>query len=357
MFGDLTSWMLSALVYQERSPHTPHSIKAVEVLESPGKTSSWSMTTYIIRRVLQAIPVLWVVVVIVFLLLRLSPGDPATAMLGNIPGVTKEIIDQVRAELGVDKPLIVQYFNWQMDLLKGDFGQSYYNQVPVKTLIAQRLPKSIELAVVSLAIALPFSFGAGILAAVKRGTWIDHAATAFVTAGIAIPGFWLAIMLVLLFSVKLEWLPSSGYVSFFEDPVGHIRILILPASTLAILVAAPSMRFLRSSMLEVMGEDYIRTARAKGLAQWVVVNRHAVRNALIPTVTFVGLQFASLLAGTILIEWVFGWTGIGWLIVNAIHAQDYLVVQGGVIVMAFFFVAVNLGVDILYAVLDPRIRY
>ena len=315
------------------------------------------MLTYIIRRVLQAIPVLWVVVIIVFLLLRLSPGDPATAMLGNIPGVTKEIIDQVRSELGVDKPLVVQYVNWQIDLFKGDFGQSYYNKVPVTTLIAQRLPKSMELAVVALAIALPFSLGAGILAAVKRGTWIDHAATAFVTAGIAIPGFWLAIMLVLLFSVQLKWLPSSGYVSFFDDPVGHIRILILPALTLAILVAAPSMRFLRSSMIEVLNEDYIRTARAKGLAQRIVVNRHAVKNALIPTVTFVGLQFASLLAGTILIEWVFGWTGIGWLIVNAIHSQDYLVVQGGVIVMAFFFVAVNLGVDILYAVLDPRIRY
>lgn len=315
------------------------------------------MLTYIIRRVLQAIPVLWVVVIIVFLLLRLSPGDPATAMLGNIPGVTKEIIDQVRSELGVDKPLVVQYVNWQIDLFRGDFGQSYYNKVPVTTLIAQRLPKSMELAVVALAIALPFSLGAGILAAVKRGTWIDHAATAFVTAGIAIPGFWLAIMLVLLFSVQLKWLPSSGYVSFFDDPVGHIRILILPALTLAILVAAPSMRFLRSSMIEVLNEDYIRTARAKGLAQRIVVNRHAVKNALIPTVTFVGLQFASLLAGTILIEWVFGWTGIGWLIVNAIHSQDYLVVQGGVIVMAFFFVAVNLGVDILYAVLDPRIRY
>ena len=315
------------------------------------------MLTYIIRRVLQAIPVLWVVVIIVFLLLRLSPGDPATAMLGNIPGVTKEIIDQVRSELGVDKPLVVQYVNWQIDLFRGDFGQSYYNKVPVTTLIAQRLPKSMELAVVALAIALPFSLGAGILAAVKRGTWIDHAATAFVTAGIAIPGFWLAIMLVLLFSVQLKWLPSSGYVSFFDDPVGHIRILILPALTLAILVAAPSMRFLRSSMIEVLNEDYIRTARAKGLAQRIVVNRHAVKNALIPTVTFVGLQFASLLAGTILIEWVFGWTGIGWLIVNAIHSQDYLVVQGGVIVMASFFVAVNLGVDILYAVLDPRIRY
>ena len=315
------------------------------------------MLTYIIRRVLQAIPVLWVVVIIVFLLLRLSPGDPATAMLGNIPGVTKEIIDQVRSELGVDKPLVVQYVNWQIDLFRGDFGQSYYNKVPVTTLIAQRLPKSMELAVVALAIALPFSLGAGILAAVKRGTWIDHAATAFVTAGIAIPGFWLAIMLVLLFSVQLKWLPSSGYVSFFDDPVGHIRILILPALTLAILVAAPSMRFLRSSMIEVLNEDYIRTARAKGLAQRIVVNRHAVKNALIPTVTFVGLQFASLLAGTILIEWVFGWTGIGWLIVNAIHSQDYLVVQGGVIVMASFFVVVNLGVDILYAVLDPRIRY
>lgn len=315
------------------------------------------MTGYVIRRVLQAIPVLWVVVVIVFLLLRLSPGDPATAMLGNIPGVTKEIVEQMRSELGIDRPLIVQYFHWQIDLFKGDFGQSYYNQKPVTTLLAERLPKSIELAIVSLLIALPVSFGAGILAAVKRGTWIDHFCTAFVTAGIAIPGFWLAIMLVLLFSVKLHWVPSSGFVPFLDDPLGHLRLLILPASTLAILIAAPSMRFLRSSMLEVMGEDYIRTARAKGLRQRIIINRHAVKNALIPTVTFIGLQFGGLLAGSILIEWVFGWTGIGWLIVNGIHAQDYLVVQGGVIVMAFFFVFVNLCVDILYAFLDPRIRY
>ena len=315
------------------------------------------MTAYIIRRILQAIPVLWIVVVIVFLLLRLSPGDPATSMLGTIAGVTPEIYEQVRRELGVDKPLIVQYGRWQWAMFKGDLGSSYYNKIPVTTILLQRLPKSVELAVLSLLVALPFSLGAGILSAVKRGTWIDHLSTAFVTTGIAIPGFWLAIMLVILFAVKLQWLPASGYISFAEDPLGHIRILILPVTTLAILVAAPSMRFLRSSMLEVFGEDYIRTARAKGLGEGIVIYRHALKNALIPTVTFIGLQFATLLAGTILIEWVFGWTGIGWLIVNAIHAQDYQVVQGGVLMMAAFFVGVNLAVDVIYAFLDPRIRY
>ena len=315
------------------------------------------MTAYTIRRLLQVFPVLFVVLAVVFLLLRLAPADPAAAMLGIEGTQNPEAYQEIRKELGLDKPLIVQFGVWFADLLQGDLGRSYFSETKVTSLIKQRLPKSMELAFVSLLLALPVSLTAGVLAAIYRGTWIDHVSTAFVTIGIAIPGFWLALMLVILFSIKLDWLPSSGYVPFFDDPIGHIKILIMPAGTLAVLVAAPSMRFLRASMLEVLRQDYIRTAHAKGLAQRLVVSRHALKNAMIPTVTFVGLQFANLLAGTILMEFVFGWTGLGWMIVTAIHSADFLVVQGGVMVMAIFFVVVNLVVDLTYAVLDPRIRY
>ena len=315
------------------------------------------MKAYIVRRILQAIPVLFLVSLIVFLMLRTMPGDPVVLILGNVMGTTEEQLDQVRRELGLDRALHVQFFSWVWNLLQGDMGQSYQSRVEVSTILFERLPRSVELAGVALALSLPVSLVAGVLAAVKRGTWIDQAATTFVTAGIAIPGFWLAIMLVLLFSVKLAWLPSNGYVSFLDDPIGHLRLLVLPAATLAIVVAAPSMRFLRSGMLEVLEQDYIRTARAKGLTESTVIYRHALKNALIPALTFVGLQFGFLLAGSILIEWVFGWTGIGWTVVSAIHAQDFLLVQSGILLMAAFFVVVNLGVDVLYAFLDPRIRY
>ena len=319
------------------------------------------MISYIVRRVLQAIPTVFIVGTVTFLAMRLAPGNPAEIFglgkAGENPAEMAGSVKLLEKKLGIDKPYIVQYGLWLRDVFTGDLGHSFFNKVPVTTLIKQRLPKSVELAFVSLLLALPISLIAGVLAAVYRGSWIDNVATGFVTIGIAIPAFWLGIMMVILFSVKLEWLPSSGYVPFASDPIGHIRILIMPALTLAILVAAPSMRFLRASMLEVLNQDYIRTARAKGLMTRVVVGRHALKNAMIPTVTYVGLQFASLLSGTILIEWVFGWTGVGFMIVKAIRTQDYFVVQAGVMLVAVFFVFVNLAVDILYAFLDPRIRY
>ena len=320
------------------------------------------MAAYIARRLFQVIPTLLIVGSVTFLAMQLAPGDPAELFVtGHLQSNTAEegegTLAAVKKRFGIDKPAIVQYGYWLRNIFKGDLGESFINKVPVTTLVKQRLPKSIELTLVAFALALPVSLTAGVLAAVYRGSWIDSAVTGFVTMGIAVPPFWLGILLVLLFSVKLEWLPSSGYVPFFEDPIGHIKILIMPALTLAILMAAPSMRFLRSSMLEVMNNDYIRTAHAKGLRTRVVVTRHAMKNAMIPTVTFVGLQFASLLAGTILVEWVFGWTGVGFMIVRAILTQDYQVVQAGVMLVAAFFVFVNLAVDILYAFLDPRIRY
>jgi peptide/nickel transport system permease protein len=218
------------------------------------------------------------------------------------------------------------------------------------------LPASLELALAATLLALAISIPAGILSALRRGSWIDHLTTTFVTAGIAMPGFWLAMLIVLIFAVHLNWLPPSGYVSFDEDPAENLRLLILPASTLAILVAAPTMRFLRSSMLNVLSEDYVRTARAKGLVERTVVYRHALRNALIPTVTWIGLQFAYLVGGSVMIEWVFGWPGIGWFALKAVLSRDYVVVQSTVITIAAIFVLVNLAVDLLYAVLDPRVR-
>ena len=267
------------------------------------------------------------------------------------------MIENARRNLGLDQPLYVQYFTWISGVLQGDFGFSYLNKMPVSTILMQRLPASIELAVVSLFLAILVAIPGGIVTALKRGTVIDHVVTAIVTAGIAFPGFWLGILVVLLFAVRLNWLPSNGYVEFTRDPIGNLRFLILPALTMTIILAAPIMRFLRSSMLDVMGEDYILVARAKGLKERTVIYLHALKNALIPTITVIGMQFGTMIGGMVMIEWVFAWRGVGWLIVTSILKRDYMVVMGGVLVVATIFVLVNLVVDILYGVLDPRIRY
>ena len=314
------------------------------------------MRNYIIRRLFQTIPVLFFVSSIVFLTLHLS-GDPVKIMFARTPGFTQEMIENARRNLGLDQPLYVQYFTWISGVLQGDFGFSYLNKMPVSTILMQRLPASIELAVVSLFLAILVAIPGGIVTALKRGTVIDHVVTAIVTAGIAFPGFWLGILVVLLFAVRLNWLPSNGYVEFTRDPIGNLRFLILPALTMTIILAAPIMRFLRSSMLDVMGEDYILVARAKGLRERTVIYLHALKNALIPTITVIGMQFGTMIGGMVMIEWVFAWRGIGWLIVTSILKRDYMVVMGGVLVVATIFVLVNLVVDILYGVLDPRIRY
>jgi peptide/nickel transport system permease protein len=315
------------------------------------------MGGFIVRRLLQAIPVLLCVTIVVFVVLHLSPGDPVMAMYAAQPGVTNDMLQAARAKMGLNQPLYAQYAIWLSGVVRGDLGDSYINHVSVSTVLLQKLPASAELAVTALLLAMLVAIPGGVIAAVKRGTLIDRLLVAFVSSGIAIPGFWLGIMLVLLFAVVLRWLPPSGYVDFQRDPLGNLRFLCLPALTLAILLAAPILRFVRASMLDVLGEEYIRAARSKGLPERVVVFRHALKNALIPTITVLGLQFAGLLGGAILIEWVFGWPGLGWLAVNSISARDYLVVQGTVLFVATVFVLVNLIVDLLYAVVDPRIRY
>ncbi len=312
---------------------------------------------YILRRLLHAVPVLFFVSVIVFLILHLSPGDPAVQMYGAQPGVTRDMIEAARHEMGLDKPWVEQYFFWLANLLRGDMGQSYVNHLPVRTVIGQKLPASLELAVASMALAVLVAVPGGIISAVKRGSRIESFLTAFITLGIAIPSFWLGIIMVLVFAVGLGLVPPSGYTPIEQQLGQNLRFLILPASTMAILIAAPIMRFLRSSMLDVLNEDYIRTAHAKGLTSRGVVVRHALQNALIPTITVLGLQFAGLVGSAVMVEWVFGWPGIGWLAINAIFQRDYMLVQSTLVIVAATFVLVNLVVDLLYAVIDPRIRY
>ena len=316
------------------------------------------MQRYIIRRVLQGIPVLFIVTIIVFLVLNLLPGDPVMARQGSqMSPDFAQLIEQLRKQMGLDRPIHERYVFWLTHALRGDLGVSYITQYPVADSIRQRLPATIELVLVSIIIALLISLPAGILAALNQNSWIDWVVTGLVTVGMAVPSFWLGIIFIIFFSVRLGWLPAIGYEPLLKDPAKNLTHLILPATTLALIIAAPIMRFLRSSLLEAIRQDYVTTARAKGLRESVVVGRHVLKNALLPLVTVVGLQFGNLLGGAVIIEWLFAWPGMGWLTVDAVFKRDYSVLQGTVTVAAILFVVINLLVDILYAVLDPRIRY
>ena len=315
------------------------------------------MQTYIIRRLLQGVLVLFIASIIIFVTIRILPGDPILTRSGATNVWSEEMAQAMRRELGLDKPIYIQYINWMGGALRGDFGVSFFNQFAVTELIQRKLMATVQLTLASMILALIISIPAGIIAALKSNTWIDYSITAFVTVGMSIPGFWLGIVLVVIFAVRLKWLPSSGYVPFTDDPLMNLRLLILPASTLAIILAAPIMRFLRSSLLEVMRQDYVRTARSKGLAEQAVLFGHALKNALIPTVTILGIIIGNLLAGIVIIEWVFTWPGIGWLAVDSIYKRDYSVIQTVTLLITVGVVLVNLLVDITYAYLDPRIHY
>lgn len=313
------------------------------------------MFTYLARRALTLLPILLLMSIIVFGLVRMIPGDPIDVMYGG------EGMDEMRRaalsrELGLDQPIVVQYGRWLLRAIGGDLGNSYRAGMPVMQLIGQRLPATLWLSfsamVLSLIIALPL----GLLAAVKRNSAADMGATAFAILGISMPNFWSGILLVLIFSIWLGWLPSIGYVSPFEDLGRSLRHLILPAFTLGWALAGVTTRLARSSLLEELGKDYVRTARSKGLAERAVLLKHALRNALIPTVTMIGLQLGFLIGGTVVVETVFAWPGVGLLVVDSIFARDYPVVQGVVLVIAVIVVAINLLVDVTYTVLDPRIR-
>jgi ABC-type dipeptide/oligopeptide/nickel transport system permease component len=285
--------------------------------------------------------------VVVFVAIRLIPGDPAQLMAGQ--AATEEVVRQIRQSLGLDQPLPVQYLYFLRNVVRGDLGRSLFNGAPVVEELGQRFPRTVRLALASMAVASLIGIPAGILAATRRLTWVDTAVMVVALVGVSMPVFWLGLNLILVFSVRLQWFPAFGYETW--------RHLVLPSITLGAASAAVVARMTRSAMLEVLGQDYIRTARAKGLSERAVVNRHALRNALIPVVTILGLQLGTLLSGAVLTETVFAWPGVGRLLVDAVLARDYPIIQGTTLLIAATFVALNLAVDLLYGLLDPRIRY
>ncbi len=305
------------------------------------------MLSYVARRVLLAVPVLLGVATLVFVALRLVPGDPALIMAGEV--APREVVEEIRHRLGLDRSLFVQYGIFLHQLLRMDLGRSVRTHRPVALEIWDRFPATVELAGASMLIAITVGVAVGVISAARQYSLLDHACTVGALFGLSLPGFWQGLMLMWYFSVELRWFPVVGR--------GTLSHLVLPAVTLGTGAIAMIARMTRSSMLEVLGQDYIRTARAKGLRERLVTLRHALRNAWIPVVTVVGLQFGALLGGAVITETVFAWPGVGRLMVDSISARDYPVVQGVVMLVAILFTFVNLGVDILYSFIDPRIRH
>jgi ABC-type dipeptide/oligopeptide/nickel transport system permease component len=314
------------------------------------------MRQYIIRRVLLTIPVLLGVSLAVFSMLHLLPVDPVQMMVmdsttGTAPTaiVTDQMIAEMRAELGLDKPLLVQFFNFVWNALQGDLGYSFRNNRPVSVMLAEQLPYTITLTFAGMGAALILGLGFGIMAGLRPNSWVDNLSMSLAMLGVSMPSFWLGLMLIYLFALQLRILPALG--------TGSPKALILPALTLGISASAIIARLTRSSLMEIMRTEYITTARAKGLSPWRVLSGHAMRNALVPVITVVGLQFGALMSGAVIVETVFGRPGIGRLGVQAILEQDFPLVQGFVLFVAVVYVMTNLLVDLLYASLDPRIRY
>jgi len=301
------------------------------------------------------IPALLIVSFAVFMIIHLIPGDPAKIIAG--PNATDEQLAALTRKFGLDEPLWKQYVIWLGNALTGDMGYSYINNYPVNQMIAQRVPATMELALAAALIAVAISFPLGIAAALKQGSFVDLASTVFAALSFAVPSFWLAILMILLFSLTLGWLPPSGRPDFSEQPVEHLKSLIMPALVLGLAISAKIARYLRSSMLDALSQDYTRTARAKGLRERVVIGRHVLRNALIPVVTVLGLQTGDLLSGAIIVESVFAWPGVGRLTVQAIGWRDYALLQADVLYIVLAFMIVNLLTDLTYGFIDPRIRY
>ena len=312
------------------------------------------MLRFIGRRVLVMLPTLVLVSMFVFALQQLLPGDPAEAMAGEERD--PQVIEYLRAKYRLDQPVPVQYAYWLGAVLQGDFGVSIRTKLPIGEMILQKLPITIQLAAMAMLVAILIGIPAGIVAAVWRGTRLDHGANVVALSGLSIPNFWLGIMLILLFSVQLGWLPSGGYVSPREDLAANLQGMLLPALVLGTGNAAVLMRHTRSAMLGVLRQDYIRTARAKGVRERFVVLKHALRNALVPVVTLGTLQFGELLAGAVLTEQVFSIPGFGKLIVDAVFTRDYAVVQAVVLCVAVAFLLMNLIADVAYVLLNPRLR-
>ncbi|MCP3027906.1 ABC transporter permease [Halobacillus sp. A5] len=313
------------------------------------------MLTYITRRILMLIPVLFGVSVFIFIVMRIVPGDLAMTILGN--NATPESLHQLREDFGLNLPLYVQYFNWMSGVLTGDFGQSMRTGQEVLPDILSRFKLTFELTLISAFISWIIAIPLGIIAAVKRNTNTDFGVRLISLLGVSVPNFALAIIIILVLSLAFSYSPPIEYVGFFENPLQNLEIMIIPAIVLGSSMAGAVMRMTRSSVLEILRQDFIRTIRAKGARERIVIFNHALRNAMIPILTIIGLQVGTLLGGTVIIEQIFSLPGLGQLVLTAINQRDFIVVQGAVLFIAFVFVFINLLVDVLYSYLDPRIKY
>jgi len=312
------------------------------------------MGRLVLRRFFATIPVLLLVSAGVFALIHLTPGDPIDAMMAE--SVDAGVKEHLRKDLGLDQPIHLQYLAWMGRILRGDLGRSIRNQEPVIENVGRRIGPSLQLAGLAMAISLVVATPVGILSAARRNTAVDRFGTSFALFGICMPNFLIALLLIFVFGVTLRWLPISGYIDPWEEPMAGLRSLVLPAATLGLALAAVVTRTLRSSMLEALSEDYVRTARAKGLDEGTIVRSHVLKNALIPVVTVLGLQLGTLIGGAVITEYVFALPGVGRLVVDAVFARDYPLVQGVVLLIAVGFILTNLMVDVLYGLIDPRIR-
>ncbi len=316
------------------------------------------MGRYCLRRLMQVVPVVWLMSLVVFAAMQLAPGDPAVMRMGRAAArpENQAALAALRREMGLDKPLLVQYGIWLSAAVRGDFGLSNRSERPVFELIGARLPASLQLIGASLILSLLIAVPLGTWAALTQHSFADHLIMTFSVAGVAIPGFWMGLLLILVFAVKLGWLPPSGYVPFGENPAESLRRVLLPALTLSFYLIATFTRFLRADMIEALQEDYVRTARAKGLRRGVVLRRHVLRNALMPMLTVTGIEVGGLMGGMVIVEQVFGWSGVGWLTLQGIFNRDYPLVQGAIVLMVLFYILTNFSIDVLHAFLNPRIR-
>jgi len=313
------------------------------------------MLGYLLRRVLAAIPVMGVVALFVFLLLRLTPGDPAAILAGD--NATPEQLERIRVSLGLHEPIYIQFFTWINQLLHGDLGVSLISNVPVLQMIGQRLEPSISIAISTIILAILIAVPLGVIAAWKHGTWIDRFVMGLSVLGFSVPVFVIGYVLIQLFAIDLRWLPVQGFKSITAGLGPYLERLVLPTLTLSFIYVALIARMTRAAMLDVLGEDYIRTARAKGIAEMAVLLRHGLRNAAVPVITVIGTGFALLISGVVVTESVFNLPGIGRLTVDAVLARDYPVIQAMILLTSLVYVTINLLIDVAYTLLDPRIRY
>jgi peptide/nickel transport system permease protein len=314
-----------------------------------------SMYGYLLRRLLGTIPVMLVVALFIFLMLRLTPSDPAAIIAGD--NANAEQVANIRSQLGLDRPMVEQFFIWSGKVLSGDFGESFFFKKTVASLIGERIEPTLSLALLTMLLAVLVAVPLGVLAAHRHGSWIDRIVMGFSVLGFSMPSFVIGYLLIYLFAVRLGWLPVQGYQRISEGLGGWLRGLVLPSLTLSIIFVALIARMTRTSMLEVLSEDYIRTARAKGQSERKVLFRHALRNAAVPIVTVIGLGVALLIGGVVVTESVFTIPGLGRLTVDAVLARDYPTIQAVILLFSFVYVMINLAVDMIYTLLDPRIRY